>query len=168
MIHVCSLARLHPTVAETGAKHVVTLIKDVGMVRRPPSIKETNHLLLDMDDIVDVLDGYVPPNESHVEKLIEFVTAWDRTTPIVVHCYAGISRSTAGAFIAACALNPKRNEESIARAIRAFSPTAQPNIRLVALADEMLRRNGRMTNAIRAIGPGIAAYEGHPFRLDLE
>jgi len=168
MIHVCSLARLHPTVAETGAKHVVTLIKDVGMVRRPPSIEETNHLLLDMDDIVDVLDGYVPPNESHVEKLIEFVTAWDRATPIVVHCYAGISRSTAGAFIAACALNPKRNEESIARAIRAFSPTAQPNIRLVALADEILRRNGRMTSAIRAIGPGIAAYEGHPFRLDLE
>ncbi|MFN3349504.1 tyrosine phosphatase family protein [Pseudorhodoplanes sp.] len=168
MIHVCSLARLHPTVAETGAKHVVTLIKDVGMVRRPPSIEETNHLLLDMDDIVDVLDGYVPPNESHVEKLIDFVTAWDRTTPIVVHCYAGISRSTAGAFIAACALNPKRSEESIARAIRAFSPTAQPNIRLVALADEILRRNGRMTSAIRAIGPGIAAYEGHPFRLDLE
>jgi predicted protein tyrosine phosphatase len=85
-----------------------------------------------------------------------------------VHCYAGISRSTAGAFITACALNPKRSEESIARAIRSFSPTAQPNIRLVSLADDILRRGGRMTDAIRAIGPGRAAYEGHPFRLDLE
>jgi predicted protein tyrosine phosphatase len=168
MIHVCSLARLHPTVAETGAKHVVTLMKDVEMVRRPPSIDEANHLLLDMDDIVTVMDGYVPPNEAHVEKLIAFVTGWDRATPIVVHCYAGISRSTAGAFITACALNPKRDEEGIARAIRGFSPTAQPNIRLVTLADAILGRNGRMTKAIRAIGPGIAAYEGHPFRLDLE
>ena len=61
-----------------------------------------------------------------------------------------------------------RREESIARAIRSFSPTAQPNIRLVSLADDILGRGGRMTNAIRAIGPGRAAYEGHPFRLDLE
>jgi predicted protein tyrosine phosphatase len=168
MIHVCSLARLHPTVVETGAKHVVTLMKDVAMVRRPASIEEANHLLLDMDDIVAIMDGYVHPTEAHVEKLIDFVTSWNRSAPIVVHCYAGISRSTAGAFIAACALNPNRNEESIARAIRSFSPTAQPNIRLVSLADDILRRNGRMTNAIRTIGPGLAAYEGHPFRLDLE
>lgn len=168
MIHVCSLARLHTTVAETGAKHVVTLMKDVAMVRRPDSIVEANHLLLDMDDITAIMDGYVPPSEAHVEKLIQFVTAWDRTTPIVVHCYAGISRSTAGAFITACALNPKRDELSIARTIRSFSPTAQPNSRLVSLADDILGRKGRMVNAIRAIGPGLASYEGHPFHLDLE
>jgi predicted protein tyrosine phosphatase len=168
MIHVCSLARLHPTVAETGAKHVVTLMKDVQMVRRPPSILESNHLLLDMDDIVTVMDGYVHPTEAHVARLIDFVTAWDRAAPIVVHCYAGISRSTAAAFITACALNPKRSEESIARTIRSNSPTAQPNLRLVSLADDILRRNGRMIDAIHAIGPGIAAYEGHPFRLDIE
>jgi predicted protein tyrosine phosphatase len=168
MIHVCSLARLHDTVAETGARHIVTLMKDVAMVRRPPAIAEANHLRLDMDDIVTVMDGYVPPNEDHVGKLIEFVTAWDRAAPIVVHCYAGISRSTAGAFITACALNPKRDEASIAHAIRSFSPTAQPNIRLVSLADAILGRRGRMTDAVRAIGPGIAAYEGHPFRLDLD
>ncbi len=168
MIHVCSLARLHPTVAETGARHVVTLMKDVAVVRRPPSIEETNHLLLDMDDIVTVMDGYVHPTEAHVEKLIAFVTGWDRNAPIVVHCFAGISRSTAGAFIAACALNPTRDEEIFARAIRSVSPTAHPNIRLVSLADEILGRNGRMTSAIRSIGPGIAAHEGHPFRLDLE
>jgi predicted protein tyrosine phosphatase len=168
MIHVCSLARLPDTVTETGARHVVTLIKDVSIVRRPASILEANHLLLDMDDITSIMDGYVHPAAEHVEKLIDFVTAWERTTPIVVHCYAGISRSTAGAFITACALNPQRDEMSIARTIRSFSPSAQPNIRLVALADEILKRNGRMTAAVQAIGPGLAAYEGHPFRLDLE
>ena len=168
MIHVCSLARLHDTVAECGARHVVTLMKDVAMVRRPPSIDAANHLLLDMDDITEVLEGYVPPCSAHVEKLIDFVSAWDRTTPMVVHCYAGISRSTAGAFITACALNPTRDELSIARTIRSFSPTAQPNLRLVTLADTILGRRGRMTSAVRAIGPGLAAYEGHPFHLDLE
>ena len=45
------------------------------MVKRPPSIVEANHLLLDMDDIVGIMDGYVHPTEAHVEKLIAFVTA---------------------------------------------------------------------------------------------
>jgi predicted protein tyrosine phosphatase len=168
MIHVCSLARLHDTVSGTGARHIVTLIKDVSLVRRPESILEPNHLLLDMDDISMPLDGYVLPGEDHVAKLVDFVTGWDRAAPLVVHCYAGISRSTAGAFIAACALNPKRDERAIARLIRDASPTAMPNLRLVALADNLLGRKGRMVKAVDALGPGLSAYEGVPFRLDLE
>jgi predicted protein tyrosine phosphatase len=168
MIHVCSLARLHDTVQDTRAQHVVTLMKDVAMVRRPASVLVDNHLLLDMDDIVVEMDGYVPPSEAHVEKLIDFVTRWNRTAPIVVHCYAGISRSTAGAFITACALNPTRDETSIAKLIRDSSPTAIPNMRLVTLADKILGRQGRMVKAVQAIGPGLSAYEGVPFRLDLE
>jgi predicted protein tyrosine phosphatase len=86
---------------------------------------------------------------------------------MVVHCFAGISRSTAAAFTAACALNPERDEMQIARAIRDASPTAMPNIRIVSIADRMLRRNGRMVRAVEALGRGQEAMEGHPFRLDL-
>src|SRR3954452_4652675 len=168
MIHVCSLARLHDTVRETGARHVVTLIKDVSLVHRPATVAAENHLLLDMDDITDHIDGYVVPAEEHVGDLLAFVRAWDRANPLVVHCYAGISRSTAGAFVTACALNPRRDELSIARALRSASATAMPNIRIVSLADRMLGRNGRMVAAIESIGPGIAAYASEPFRLDLE
>jgi len=103
MIHVCSLARLHDTVRQTGARHIVTLIKDVSLVHRPATIPAENHLLLDMDDIVDPIEGYVAPAEEHVGELLRFVHKWDRTAPLVVHCYAGISRSTAGAFVIACA-----------------------------------------------------------------
>src|SRR5262245_30098944 len=106
MIHVCSLARLHPTVETTGARHVVTLLKDTYLVQRPPSIEPGNHLILGMDDICEPADGYVAPCEEHVAQLIIFVHRWDRQKPLVVHCYAGISRSTAGAFVTACALNP--------------------------------------------------------------
>jgi predicted protein tyrosine phosphatase len=87
---------------------------------------------------------------------------------MVVHCYAGISRSTAGAFIAACALNPAREERAIARDLRRASPTATPNIRLVMLADRLLGRNGRMVSAIEGIGRGIAAVEADPFRIALD
>jgi predicted protein tyrosine phosphatase len=86
----------------------------------------------------------------------------------VMHCYAGISRSTAGAYVAACALNPRRDEATIARALRLASPTATPNCYFVALADQALGRGGRMTAAIEEIGRGAVAFEGDPFRLDME
>jgi predicted protein tyrosine phosphatase len=168
MIHVCSLARLHDTVRETGARHVVTLIKDVSLVHRPATVTAENHLLLDMDDITDHIEGYVAPAEAHVSDLLRFVRAWERATPLVVHCYAGISRSTAGAFVTACALNPQRDEAAIARALRDASPTAMPNIRIVSIADRLLGREGRMIAAIGSMHPGIATYASEPFRLDLE
>jgi predicted protein tyrosine phosphatase len=168
MIHVCSLARLHDTVNETGARHIVTLLRVIDRVQRPTAIVPDNHLILGMDDIAEPMDGYVHPGEEHVSRLIEFAQRWDRKAPMVIHCYAGISRSTAGAFVAACALNPSRSETKIAQAIRDGSATATPNIRIVSLADQMLGRSGRMIGAIQAIGAGRAAIEGDPFRLDLE
>lgn len=167
MIHVCSLARLHETVDSIGARHIVTLMRNTDQVVRPEVVKRENHLILNMDDISMPLDGYELPAESHVMRLIEFVSGWNRAAPMVVHCYAGISRSTAAAFTAACALNPDRSEEEIALTLRRLSPTASPNARIVALADQVLGRRGRMVRAIQTIGPGQTAYEGVPFRLDL-
>ena len=160
MIHVCSLARLHDTVAETRASHMVTLLRLIDRVQRPTSIVEANHLILGIDDIMMPIDGYIHPAEEHVHELIEFVQRWDRRAPVVMHCYAGISRSTAGAFISACALNPGRDEVAIARAIRGSSKTAAPNIMLVGHADRILGRKGRMIAAVEALGPGLAAVEG--------
>jgi predicted protein tyrosine phosphatase len=168
MIHVCSLARLHATVDDTGARHVVSLIGDEARIDRPPAVDEANHLWLRLHDISSPLDGYIMPDEAHVAELLRFVRRWDRRTPMVVHCYAGISRSTASAFSAVCALNPHRDEESIALALREASATATPNIRIVSLADRLLGRDGRMVAAIEMIGRGAMAAEGEPFRLDLE
>jgi predicted protein tyrosine phosphatase len=80
----------------------------------------------------------------------------------------GISRSTASAFASVCALNPHRDETSIAQALRRASPTATPNIRIVSLADKLLGRQGRMIAAIENIGRGIMTTEAEPFQLDLE
>jgi predicted protein tyrosine phosphatase len=167
MIHVCSLSRLHATVDETGARHVVTLLRLIERVQRPTHIAPENHLVLAVDDITAPMDGYTAPAHEHVQRLVDFVTAWDRQAPMVVHCFAGISRSTAGAYVAACALNPKRDEMQIAWDIRRASRTAQPNARIVSIADRLLKRDGRMIRAIDAIGVGDPATEGHPFRLDI-
>ena len=168
MIHVCSLARLHEIVEDTGARHVVSLIGDEATVLRPHGVKPEHHLRLRLHDITAPLDGYIMPGEEHVADLLQFVRGWDRRAPMVVHCYMGISRSTASAYACVCALNPQRDEAAVAQALRRASPTATPNIRIVALADKLLGRSGRMVAAIETIGRGVIAEEAAPFQLDLE
>ncbi len=167
MIHVCSLSRLYATVDETGARHIVTLLRLTDRVERPAHILPDNHLVLSVDDISAPIEGYTCPGDEHVAQLIDFVGRWDRMAPMVIHCFAGISRSTAGAYVATCALNPQRNEQQIAWEIRRASRTAQPNARIVSIADRLLKRDGRMVRAIQAIGSGDGATEGHPFRLEI-
>jgi predicted protein tyrosine phosphatase len=168
MIHVCSLAALPETVRATGASHILTVMAKVDQVQRPESVLEANHLKVQVDDITEHMDGFLAPNDSHIEQVLNFVRNWDRKAPLVVHCYAGISRSTASAFAAACMLNPHRDEVSIARQIRAASPIAAPNRLIVSLADKALGRDGRMLRALDQMGPGSMTVEGRPFRVDLE
>ncbi len=168
MIHVCSLAALPETVKATGASHILTVMAKVDQVQRPESVLPANHLKVAMDDITEQIDGFVAPCDSHIEQVLNFVRGWDRSAPMVVHCYAGISRSTASAFAAACALNPHRDEISIARQIRAASPIASPNRLIVTLADKALGRDGRMLRALDEMGPGQMMVESRPFRIDLD
>ncbi len=167
-IHVSSLTRLHETVALTGASHVVTLINAKTPVERPPGIAEDRHLFIGVSDIVAPMDGHILPGEEHVIRLNQFVDGWDRRKPIVIHCWAGISRSTAAAFITACRLRPDQDEHAIAQRLRFAAPSATPNLRLVSTADALLGRKGRMISAIEAIGRGADAYEGTPFMLPLD
>lgn len=166
-IHVCSLRNLHPTVALTGARQILTLIKNIDQVERPASVMADRHLALDFSDIVTAKDGEVLASSAQVKALVAFVQRWDREAPLVVHCYAGVSRSTAGAFISACALRPDRPEEEWAADLRRASPTATPNLHLVTLADRLLGRRGRMIAAIEGIGRGADCFEGIPFHLDI-
>ncbi|WP_336489652.1 tyrosine phosphatase family protein [Methylobacterium nigriterrae] len=166
-VHVCSLSRLPETVAATGASHVLTLINVGTPMERPAAIRPECHGVVGVSDIVAPLDGHVLPADAHVRQILDFVAAWPREQPLVIHCYAGISRSTAAAFIAACALKPERDEAEIAATLRRASPSATPNRLFVEIADRMLGRNGRMVAAIAEIGRGAEAFEGEPFHLAL-
>ena len=168
MIHVCSLAALPETVKATGASHILTVMANVDQVQRPESVLEANHLKVQVDDITEEIEGFVAPCDTHIEQVLNFVRGWDRAAPLVVHCYAGISRSTASAFAAACLLNPHRDEISIARQIRAASAIASPNRLIVSLADKALGLQEEVFQAIDKMGPGSMLVEGRPFRVDLE
>ncbi len=162
---VCPLSEVAASVSASGASRLISLVDDGTPVVRPESIPVENHLFLAINDISEPMDGMVLADEEHVQVLIDFVRAWDGNDPLVVHCYAGISRSTAAAFIALCVARPERDEREIAARLRMASSSATPNRRLVALADQLLGRDGRMIAAIAEIGRGELAIEGVPFTI---
>jgi predicted protein tyrosine phosphatase len=164
-IYVAPLSQVSSTIEGARVSHLVTLINGDTLVPTPPSITPDRHLRLDMNDICEPADGLVLPCEEHVAELVQFALDWDRKAPLLIHCWAGISRSTAAAFITLCALNPGADEFGLARALRRASATAYPNRRLVTLGDEVLSRSGRMIRAVEKIGRGEFAEEGQVFSL---
>jgi len=165
-LYVCPLARIEQVVAQTGAESVVSLVNPPFEPPVLPGIAAERRLHIGVSDIVAPRDGHVLAGADHVEALLAFLRAWDRARPMVVHCYAGVSRSPAAAFIAACALTGAPEAE-IAQNLRRISPSATPNRHMIALADSILLRQGRMIAAIESIGRGADCYEGEVFYMDL-
>ena len=164
-IHVCPFRVVAEIVDRHKAARLVTCLHDDLLVETPKLMKTDDHLRLTMHDIAEPLPEQIAPSVQHIARIIDFAHAWGGDGPMVVHCWAGISRSTAAAFMALCAINPEASEEKIAIALREASPTAYPNRLMISLADEALGRNGRMVRAIEGIGRGVAAMEAVPFAL---
>lgn len=161
------MTKVVDTVRASGARSLVTILTAGASLVRPCEIARERHLRIAVSDIDKAVDGHVLPGEEHIDRLLAFIEEWDQTDPMVIHCYAGVSRSPAAAYIAACALAPHRCEFELAQDLRRLSPTATPNRRLIALADRRMGREGRMAAAIAAIGRGADCFEGAPFALEL-
>lgn len=168
MIFTCPLSELEAILAEIKPSHLVSLLDLEGMIETPSTILPQNHLKLAMNDISAPRAGYETPSHAHVENLINFLSNWPQTSPLLIHCWAGISRSTAAAFIALCVNNPDTDEEQLASVLREASPSATPNKMIIHLADGVLKRNGRMVEAIETIGRGATAWQGNVFSLPVK
>ena len=164
-IWICSLAAAPQLVRQLRPSRVVSLLSPYDTFPTFQGFGSDLHLQVPIHDIVDDIGDWRAPDLSDAESVIKFVQPWDRAAPLLIHCWAGISRSTASAFITACVHNPDADEQEIAAAIRDASPTASPNKRLIAHADALLGRNGRMNRAVDSIGRGSAAMEAQAFSI---
>ncbi|MBW7849478.1 MAG: dual specificity protein phosphatase family protein [Rhodospirillales bacterium] len=86
------------------------------------------------------------PAARHIRAVIAFADALGKDARVLIHCKAGISRSTAAAAIIGCRLLPRRESEVFAH-ISHIRPQALPNRRMVRLADRILGAGGRMIRA---------------------
>jgi predicted protein tyrosine phosphatase len=163
-IIVSPLAAVQLLVNKHKVSHVVSLLGPETPHRSFFGIADCNHLKLTFHDIIEPAEGLTPPAADHVETLIGFLKARQGQDPLLIHCWAGISRSTASAFTAMCLYNPGLDEYRLAQQLRSLSHVATPNRRIVAFADDIMGRKGRMVDAVDAIGRGEDAYEGVIFQ----
>ncbi|MFK0330315.1 tyrosine phosphatase family protein [Rhizobium sp. NPDC090275] len=168
-IVVTPLARIAEMAVRHRAREMISLMAKEQSFHRPAVIQAHRHLLLHMNDIAFKGTGnLVAPDETHVREIIDFAAEWDQTTPLIVHCWMGVSRSPAAAVIAALSLRPNQSEEALAQRLRAASPYATPNMRIIEIGDQLLGRDGRLVKAIKEIGRGADADGNAPFVLALD
>lgn len=158
---ICPLAELD-TALSANPSHVLSLLSPDA---QSPDIATATRLLLRFNDIVAPRDGLTPPSPADIETLIDFARTWTGPAPLLAHCWAGISRSTAAAYIIACLHHAPGTERDLAQLLRRAAPEATPNRLMIALADDILRRDGQMIQAIAEIGRGREAGCGTLFTL---
>ena len=142
LILVSPLSAVPETMRTYQPSHLISLLSPEFMIETPGGFPPARHLRVNVHDI------------------LEFARGWDAKRPLLVHCWAGVSRSQATAFSILCERAWRGAEYRIAREMRARAPHAYPNRLMVQLADDMLERQGNMVRAVEEIGPGTAVEEG--------
>lgn len=144
--------------------HVLTLISPDA---EAPAV-DAPRTLLRFNDIAEARPGLTPPSPEVVSAILGLGQAASAQGVLLIHCHAGVSRSTAAAYMLACAARPAGEEQALADYLRSVCPQATPNPLMVALADQALGRDGAMSRAIEQIGRGVDAFEGAVFDWKLD
>jgi predicted protein tyrosine phosphatase len=158
-ILVCPLSKVMSMVAMYTPERIISLLDPNYAFPETGPAYFSRHLQLSFHDIHLPTEDQVVPTAKHIDMLLAFLSLWSRKAPILIHCRAGIGRSTAAAFITACLHNPHTDELDIAVLLRRASPLARPNEVLIQLADAAMGRNGRMSNAIAETGRSLSWVE---------
>jgi predicted protein tyrosine phosphatase len=166
MIYVCSLHEMPEHVRTLRPGYLVSLVQPEFQPPTPSGVRADRHLRVAVDDVSEPGYGAVVPEEDHVRELLAFLQRWPGDEALLLHCYAGVSRSTAAALIA-LSLEDDGREMEAARILRAAAPHALPNTRIVELADRLLGRGGRLVAAREAMGPAALVFEGPLVELPL-
>jgi predicted protein tyrosine phosphatase len=157
VLYISSWRTMEARALDLGVTHILSLLGIEGVPQTPEGIDPARHLHIEVDDFPASYAGDIVPTVEHITELLEFSESWNRQGAMIVHCYAGVSRSTAAALTILCQYNPGREMEA-AQALRRAAPHAKPNRRIIAIADRVLQSNNRLVEAVDAMGPGD--YEG--------
>ena len=161
-IHVAPLSAVLEVARKLPSYDLLTLLSPETDAEVLAALTPQQRLHLVFHDIIEAREGLIAPSGEMIAAMLDFSRARAHETPLLIHCWAGISRSSAAAYILACDRHPGR-ESALATTLRSRAPFVTPNRLMVALADDLLGRNGAMVDAIARIGRGAEAFEGMPY-----
>ncbi|WP_193367055.1 tyrosine phosphatase family protein [Pelagibius marinus] len=155
VLTVCGVEEL-PEHAASKVTHVLTLI-DPGWpdIEAFDTFDDHHRKIMRFHDIIDPAEGKVMPTPEHVAEILEFgeELAASREARedghLLVHCYMGVSRSTAAMLSLLAQVHPEESEERLFERLQEIRPRAWPNSLMVGYADEQLGRGGRLVEALK-------------------
>jgi predicted protein tyrosine phosphatase len=98
------------------------------------------------DDVEFIREG--APDRNHVYRILLASQTYTAADRILIHCRAGISRSTAIAISILCQHAPVGEEKLVVDQVRAIRPVMLPNFLIIKLADEILQKQGKLIAAV--------------------
>ncbi|HEX8165630.1 MAG TPA: protein-tyrosine-phosphatase [Beijerinckiaceae bacterium] len=155
LLTICGLEELdrHGSRAVT---HVLSILDPDWPDPEAFSAYDPHHrTILRFHDAVEPGPSVALPQVGHVEAILGFGRALAHGAEerqegeghLLIHCHAGISRSTAAMAMILAQGHPDADEEAIFRRLQEIRPQAWPNSLMIGFADDLLSRNGRMTAA---------------------
>jgi predicted protein tyrosine phosphatase len=160
-ITVCGLEELAGPRA-LDATHVLSIM-DPGWPE-PETLRTFDvhrRLKLRFHDVIDPSPGWIAPERWDVELLLAFGRDLGAVQPdageeaphphLLVHCHAGVSRSTAAAILLLAQRDPVMPAEDAVLEVVRLRPQAWPNLRMIELGDALLGRDGEIVAAVGAL-----------------
>jgi predicted protein tyrosine phosphatase len=154
-ITVCGLEELAGH-AERKVSHVLSILDpDQPEPEAFGAYGEHARLELKFHDIIEETAGFEAPQPGHVEKMLEFGQDFlrdpEQVRHLLVHCHAGISRSTAAMTLLLAQAQPTLGADEVLAQVVLIREKAWPNLRILTFGEELLGRQGEFTKAAGAV-----------------
>jgi predicted protein tyrosine phosphatase len=153
LLTVCGLDELDYHSAR-GVTHVLSILdpdwpEPESLWAYDPHCRITLHF----HDTIQPQPDLLPPQTEHVEAILNFgrslmADVERQPTHLLVHCHAGISRSTAAMAMLLAQADPAEDEDSVFARLQDLRPQAWPNSLMIGFADDLLEREGRLSAAL--------------------
>lgn len=154
-ISVCGIEELAGH-CETGVSHVLSILDPEWPVPEAfGTYGEHAKLELRFHDIIEETPGQIAPRGEDVQAILAFGRDLSdeqaAAAHLLVHCHAGISRSTASLALLLAQARPSLPAERILQGILGIRDKAWPNLRILEMGDALLGRDGTLPAAAAAL-----------------
>lgn len=152
-ITVCGIEEL-PNFTGHSISHVLSIL-DPAHPELPVFAAYPAHARLELrfNDIIAERTGEVAPSRADVDLLLAFgrdlMAEPKEARHLLVHCHAGISRSTASMILMLAQARQDLDSQAIVDELVRIRPRAWPNLRIVRFGDSLLGRQGTLVEAVR-------------------